>query len=158
MALDRALAKDGRGMVLSIEQVRTVEEERLRIDAICAKMSSGSASLMLVCEVADEPDILGTALLQQLAPLRCQHVGVLSVGVHPSAQRLGVARALLTTLIAHARSSRVERLELYVREDNSRARALYASLGFTHEGTRKRFVRLEDGRYVDDLILTICPL
>lgn len=158
IALDLALCRDGRGMVLSADQVRTVEEERARIDAVYAKMSAGSASVMLVCEVAREPVIVGTALLQQLAPLRCQHVGILSVGVHPSAQRLGIGRALLTSLIAHAKSYGLERLELYVREDNTRARALYTSLGFTHEGTRKRFVRLEDGNYVDDLILTICPL
>jgi ribosomal protein S18 acetylase RimI-like enzyme len=158
IALDVALARDGRGMVLDADQVRTLEQERMRIDALYAGMSAGSASVMLVCEIAREPVIAGTALLQQLAPARCRHVGVLSVGVHPSAQRLGVGRALLRSLIAHARSFGLERLELYVREDNFRARALYASLGFEHEGTRRRFVRLADGSFVDDLILTICPL
>jgi ribosomal protein S18 acetylase RimI-like enzyme len=42
--------------------------------------------------------------------------------------------------------------ELYTRQDNDRARALYESEGFVIESTRARFIRLPDGRYVDDLV------
>lgn len=155
IALDRVLARDGRGMVLSEDQVRSVEDERMRIDRMYAAWSAGDATLIAVAEVPRIPGVAGSAVLQQLAPSRCHHVGVLSVGVHPDAQRLGLGRALMQYLIDHARACGLERLELYTRVDNDRARALYASLGFQLEGTRVRFVKLDDGTYVDDLILVL---
>jgi putative acetyltransferase len=39
--------------------------------------------------------------------------------------------------------------------ENTRAVALYESLGFAREGVRARFVRHPDGRYEDDLIMTL---
>jgi ribosomal protein S18 acetylase RimI-like enzyme len=54
--------------------------------------------------------------------------------------------------VAWAKAGGIERLELYVRRDNDRARALYQSEGFTEESTRARFVRLPGGKYVDDLV------
>ncbi len=165
VALDLALAADGRGMVNSVDDVRSVDEVRRRIDDVFRGMSAGDATLSVVAQlvsrdeslgadggVTDRPRILGAADLKQLRPARCRHVGALSVGVHPSAQHLGVGRALLNALIDHAESAGLLRLELFVRADNERAIALYRSLGFTHEATRRRFVKLDDGSTVDDLI------
>jgi putative acetyltransferase len=88
-----------------------------------------------------------------------RHVGVLGLGVHPAAQGLGVGRALLEQLLGWARAhrdadgGRVERVELYTRADNARAIALYRSVGFTLEGTRRGFVRRQDGALIDDLVM-----
>jgi ribosomal protein S18 acetylase RimI-like enzyme len=106
---------------------------------------------MLVAE--SDGVIVGSGDLRQLSPARCAHVGVLAVGVHPEHQRRGIGRALVSALIEHARAAGLLRLELYVRADNPRAIALYRSLGFEHEGTRARFVRLPDGTFVDDWIM-----
>ena len=88
--------------------------------------------------------------LRQLAPTRCHHVGLLSVGVGLAFQRQGVARALMEFLVEHARACGLLRLELYVRADNERAQALYRSLGFEREATRARFIRADNGTFVDD--------
>lgn len=154
LALDRELAADGRGMVLTLEQVRSVDEERRRIDGLHRKMAAGDATLCLVADVPGMVAMGGTAQLDQLGPARCRHVGLLSLGVHPDVQRHGVGRALMEALIAHAGANGLTRLELYVRADNERARALYRTLGFVDEATRQRFIRLEDGRYVDDVIMS----
>lgn len=154
LMLDRALATDGRGMVLTPEQVRSVDEERRRIDNLHRKLAAGDVTLCMVADVPGMRAIAGTAQLDQLGPARCRHVGVLSLGVHPEAQRQGIGRALMLALIEHAAQSGLIRLELYVRSDNERARALYQTLGFVDESTRRRFVRLEDGRYVDDVIMS----
>lgn len=151
--LDRTLAVAGRGMVLTPEQMRTLDEEQQRIDDIYRAMSAGDATLSIVAEVTEpSPRIVGSADLRQLGPARCHHVGSLSVGVHPEFQRRGIGRALMLHLIGHATSFGLLRLELYVRSDNREAQALYRSLGFTHEGTRARFIRLDDGTFIDDLI------
>ena len=154
VALDRALAEDGRGMVITPDQVRTVDEEARRIDSMYRDWSADRATLFLVAELEGEADrAVGSGQLNQLTPARCEHVGILSVGVHPDYQRRGIGRAIIERLVEHARSCGLERLELYTMADNARAIALYQSLGFEHEGTRVRFVRREDGSYMDDLVM-----
>lgn len=153
IALDRAIIEDGRGVVLALDQVRDVEAERRRIDDVYRAMSAGSATRCFVAEV--DGVVAGSADLRQLAPALCRHVALFSIGVHPGYQRRGIGRALMSAVVEHARSTDLERIELYVRADNERAHALYRSFGFTHEGTRARFVRLPDGRYVDDWIFAL---
>lgn len=88
-----------------------------------------------------------------------RHVGVLGLGVHPDAQGIGVGRALMERLLEWARAhrdadgGRVLRVELYVRADNPRAIALYRSVGFELEGTRRGFLRREDGALIDDHVM-----
>jgi putative acetyltransferase len=146
--LDRLLAEDGHGMVQTVEQVRPVETVRQRL----AKMETelmDTATLEAVAVV--DAHIVGSARLQGMWPARIRHVGVLMVGVHPLHQRRGIGRALMAHLIEHARHKGIVRLELNVRADNIGAQALYCALGFVHEGTRARFIRLDDGTFVDDL-------
>jgi putative acetyltransferase len=148
--LDRVLAEAGRGMVLVPSQVATLEEERRRLEEQRRAIVNGDVTLGIVAEI--DGRIVGSASLKQLRPARCRHVGILAVGVHPDFQRQGIGRALMKHLIEHARTCKLERLELYVRGDNAPAQALYVSLGFVQEGTRARFIKLEDGTYVDDFI------
>ena len=152
LELNRVLAVDGRGMVIGADQIRSLPEEQRRIDAIVRAAAAGDATRSLVAEVEGDPRIIASAELHQLEPVRCRHVGVLSVGVAPAFQHHGLGRALMTALIDHARDRGLLRLELYVRADNERALALYRSLGFAQEGTRARFVRADDGSFVDDRI------
>jgi ribosomal protein S18 acetylase RimI-like enzyme len=152
VALDHALLADGRGVVMAVDQLRNVEQMRVQIDDGYRQMSNGSSSIWLVAVMAGE--LVGAATLKQLEPALCSHVGLLSLGVHPSAQRRGIGRALLRALIEHAQSFGMERLELWVRADNARARALYESEGFSLESVRRRFIKLESGSYVDDLVMT----
>lgn len=154
--LDRAIVDAGEGVVLGLDQVRLTDDARRHIDGFYRGASAGSASVLLVAEIENTTtSIAASAELRQLEPALCSHVGMLSVGVHPLYQRLGLGSALMQALIAHARSFGLARLELYVRDDNERAMALYRSLGFSHEGTRARFVRKPSGEYVDDHIFAL---
>lgn len=150
-ALDRALARDGRGMVISEDQVRSDAAEAERLAALTAAESSGS-----VCFLAKvNEETVAAAELRVLSPRRCSHVGLLSVGVHPSWQGKGLGRALMGALIDHGRTFGLRRLELCVRADNARAIALYESLGFTTEGIRRNFIALDDGSFADDLLMAM---
>ncbi len=152
-ALDRALAQDGRGMVLTPDQVKDADAVRRRIEDVLRAAEAGDATRCFVAELAGA--VVGSADLKQLAPALCRHVALYSIGVHPEHQGRGVGRALTQAALDHARSTALERIELYVRADNERAQALYRSFGFAHEGTRARFIRLPDGSHVDDLIFAL---
>ena len=58
-----------------------------------------------------------------------------------SIQALGVAAALLATLIGAAKEQRADRILLEVREDNHGALAFYADQGFVEIDRRRRYYR-----------------
>lgn len=66
-------------------------------------------------------------------------VYITNVAVLPRSRKNGIAKALLTKLIARCKAENAEFLTLEVRESNEPAKALYQSFGFTERGRRKRF-------------------
>ena len=83
----------------------------------------------------DGDDVLGYAGLFVLPP----DADVQTVGVAPSAQGRGVARALLSRLLEGVDTDGVTRTMLEVREDNDGAQALYTRLGFDIISRRPRY-------------------
>jgi ribosomal-protein-alanine N-acetyltransferase len=64
---------------------------------------------------------------------------VLNVATRVDRQRMGLARALLVTAIAYARSRHVKHILLEVRRSNRGAIMLYRSVGFFAKGTRPNY-------------------
>jgi len=66
----------------------------------------------------------------------------------------GLGRAMIARLIAWAEQHPgLERIELHVHADNAQARALYTAMGFVEEGLRRKAIKYEDGRYMDDVLM-----
>jgi ribosomal-protein-alanine N-acetyltransferase len=70
-------------------------------------------------------------------------------------KRLGIGRTLLETAIAQTRAAGAKKLHLEVAEQNTAARALYASAGFTQTGRRPAYY--PDGSAALTLCLAIQP-
>jgi [ribosomal protein S18]-alanine N-acetyltransferase len=64
---------------------------------------------------------------------------LLNIAVDPDFRRRGIARAMLEEMISFARSNNKSYVFLEVRRTNSNAQALYASLGFHHVCTWRRY-------------------
>lgn len=79
---------------------------------------------------------------------------ILTLGVIPARRRSGIGSALLAAIVAEARRRRVRTLFLEVAEDNSAARALYATNGFIQIGRRANYYRRLSG-LVDALVLRL---
>jgi ribosomal protein S18 acetylase RimI-like enzyme len=109
---------------------------------------------VIVSELAD--GIAGYVKLgRALAVDSNDHVlEVKGLAVSPRHRRRGVGRALLHAAIEQARQAGARRLTLRVLGHNADARALYASMGFEVEGILREFFFL-DGRYVDDVLMTL---
>jgi ribosomal protein S18 acetylase RimI-like enzyme len=104
----------------------------------------------LVAEV--EGQIVGHGMLDPLPLAALRHVVHLTLVAHPGWQGRGVGRALLTSLIAWARTSpAVEKIELHVRSSNTAAQSLYRKLGFTEVGRWQRRVKIAPAQYLDDV-------
>jgi ribosomal protein S18 acetylase RimI-like enzyme len=89
---------------------------------------------------------------------RVRHSTTITMSVHANWRKRGIGKKLLLhfTDWVH-KHPRLERVELHVHADNEAALALYRSIGFAHEGTRRNVVRYEDGVVVDDHIMAFWP-
>jgi ribosomal protein S18 acetylase RimI-like enzyme len=82
--------------------------------------------------------------------------GVFSFGMAllPEARGRGGGRALLDTVLQHARSGGAHKVVLEVWPDNARAIALCARAGFHVEGLRRAHYRRRDGSLRSALLIT----
>lgn len=71
---------------------------------------------------------------------------ILNFAVDPAFQQRGYARALLETVLQHAREHQILRLWLEVRRSNTRAIKLYQNAGFVQMGERKNYYAELNGR------------
>ncbi len=79
----------------------------------------------------------------------------LTIAVAPQAQGQGVGRRLFRALLDEVTDNMpyITRIELFARESNVRARALYASLGFVEEGRLRARVNNAQGEAETDTIM-----
>lgn len=79
----------------------------------------------------------------------------LTIAVAPQAQGRGVGRRLFQALLDEVISNmpHITRVELFARESNVKARALYASLGFVEEGRLRARVNNAKGEPETDTIM-----
>ncbi len=83
-----------------------------------------------------------------------RHVATLGIGILEPWRGAGLGRILMERAIAAAREHEiVQKIELGVFSENTIARSLYDSLGFSVEGSRKRAIRQPDGEYCDDIVM-----
>ena len=83
-----------------------------------------------------------------------RHCGVLGMGLLPDWRGRGLGERLMRRALEASRAFGFARVELTVRDDNSRAVALYSKLGFQLEGRKRRAVQV-DGAYYDLLAMAL---
>jgi len=80
-------------------------------------------------------DVWGFALFSQIL----DEATLLNIVVHPDRRRQGLARHVLSTALGSLAARGAVRCFLEVRVSNARAIALYRTLGFTVDGTRRDY-------------------
>ena len=103
--------------------------------AMVSLLSSSGAGALLAREGNGQP--VGFVVYRRAAA----KVEILTIGVRLNRRRQGIARALLTALLARLDGATVEEIFLEVEGDNRAARALYKRFGFTKVGRRDRAQR-----------------
>lgn len=83
-----------------------------------------------------------------------RHVGTLGIAVLPSFRHRGIGTMLIEAAIAKAWAKGLSRIELTVRTDNIKAKALYERFGFAVEGVNRRGF-LVDGEFFDTYAMAL---
>lgn len=103
--------------------------------------------------------VIGIAGLSIFSAPRLRHSAGLGILVHKDWQGQGVGSALMKAVLDMADNwLMLVRVELVVYLDNTRAIQLYKKYGFEEEGV-KRMGSIQNGRYVDELVMSRlrCP-
>ncbi len=89
---------------------------------------------------------------------RVRHNTSFAMSVKESMRNQGIGKSLLQAFILWVKAhNTLERIELHVHSDNVAAQQLYENLGFQLEGTRRKVLKYEDGRVIDDHIMALWP-
>ena len=106
----------------------------------------------VVIVAESESQIIGMLNFHNGARKRIAHLGEVSMSVNRAWRDQGVGRALLSTLLLWAQQQpAIEKVCLEVFATNTRAIALYQSLGFQVEGRLVKQIKLGPGMYVDTI-------
>lgn len=90
-----------------------------------------------------------------LGQIAADEAEVLSIGVAPEWQSLGLGRRLIDGLARAVKRAEARRLFLEVAADNTPALTLYSSAGFKETGRRKAYYKRRDGTAADALNLAL---
>ena len=100
--------------------------------------------------------MIAHAFIEPLKLKSTSHVVDLTIAVHEGHQDMGVGKKLMNYLIDWAqKNKRIEKIELHVRSSNLRAIHLYKSMGFTEEGRKTKRLKIEPGKYLDDIYMAL---
>lgn len=135
------------GMIHSLDEID--EDSQESFDAIHDFLRNHRGA-WLVAE--SKGKILGEVDISIKPFKRVRHVGLLTIGVSPRFQGLGLGALLMQEALRWAGMQGLLRIELFTFASNIVAQNLYTKLGFVQEGTRKNYLRHENGLFEDDYL------
>ena len=104
----------------------------------------------------DKNNLIGNIYCYKYAPNSLKHcLANLTIGVLKEYQNYGIGRNLFSTLLQDVASNNKEiaRIQLEVRESNSKAITLYQSLGFEIEAIMKNRILDSEGNLGSDILM-----
>ena len=113
---------------------------------LAGKAESGN-EIEIVAEVNGE--IAGTAGIDAIgSQYKLRHRAEFGIGIARKFWGQGIGSRLMEEMIAYAKENGITKINLRVRADNERAKALYRKFGFEKEGDDRRMMEI-DGEYFD---------
>ena len=100
-----------------------------------------------IIAVDDDGRIVGRASLER-GPRRLSHAAELGISTLKEYWGQGIGSRLMEEMISYAKINGITKINLRVRADNERAKALYRKFGFVKEGDDRRMMKI-DGEYFD---------
>ncbi len=149
IAFLKAITLDGEGQILEyLEFVPTLEDERHWVESTRANPNE------LLLTAFYDGKLIGVIDFHQEKRRRLYHAGHFGMGIIPEWRSAGLGFILLSNLLDWLEKfSDIELVQLAVLANNTRAIQLYQKLGFQSEGLRKKFIKYQNGSYVDELLM-----
>jgi ribosomal protein S18 acetylase RimI-like enzyme len=81
------------------------------------------------------------------------HSGILGIGIKKEFRGMGIGKRLMKAAIEDAEAKGIQRIELWVFENNQNAFALYLKCGFRVEGKMEKYIKI-DGLFYSGLLMS----
>ncbi|MFK7930598.1 MAG: N-acetyltransferase family protein [Myxococcota bacterium] len=147
--LHRSVLDERQFFITEPHEFRDSVDDKVRL---IRELQRSTNSLFLVARRGSH--LLGFVTVRGGVLNRMRHTGKLEIMVGQDARGHGVGRALMEATLRWADgNAEMVKLGLAVFADNKRAIDLYRGFGFREEGRRNSEYRLEDGRFVDDVLM-----
>lgn len=120
---------------------------------IVMELSQDGNGLLLVAEIMGQ--LIGTLTFRRGKRPKVSHAGEFGLIIEQEHWGMRIGKFLIQELIQWANNIGVRKINLKVRDDNKRGRALYKALGFVEEGRLQRGL-FSRGVFYDALLMGIC--
>jgi RimJ/RimL family protein N-acetyltransferase len=127
---------------------KPILEEKKRIQRILDNLKE----TLIVAEVNGV--VVGSIEFRSQARKRLSHTGSVSMSISKNYRDMGIGKALLKALLDWAEENPlIEKVSLGVFSTNLRAISLYKQMGFLEEGCLIKEYKLNNGEYIDDVLM-----
>lgn len=149
LTLSRSVMEEGRYMVTRPRELNlTVHEERQWI----SDHINNPGFALFVADI--DKKLVGFINFENGLRKSLEHRGSLGMLVEKNSRELGIGQLLMRVLLEWAHNNTmIEKVGLSVFANNHRAIQLYKKFGFEEEGYRKKEIKLENGQYIDDILM-----
>ena len=133
---------------VSEEFNRTLEQQKEWIQ----KIIDNEKDTLIVAEINGE--VAGWIVFLSQDRKRVSHTGSFGLMISQNYRGMGLGRMLVTALLEWAEKNPfIEKVSLGVYSTNHRAISLYKSLGFVEEGRKIKEFKMNENKYVDDILM-----
>lgn len=116
------------------------------------KILNNNRETMLVAETSN--GIVGWIVFLSPNRIKLSHTGSVGMMIEKESRGKGIGKLLIKGLLDWAElNPLIEKVSLGVFSTNERAIALYKKMGFKEEGRKMKEFKLENGEYVDDILM-----
>src|SRR5699024_8173339 len=149
LQIQKEVVEEGVFLTTSSDEFdKTVEQQRDWMEKILAN----DKETMLVAETSK--GIVGWIVFFSQNRIRLSHTGSFGMMIDKDFRDKGIGKLLIEGLLDWAESNPlIEKVSIGVFSTNERAIALYKKMGFIEEGRKIKEFKMDNGEYVDDILM-----
>ncbi|WP_226673429.1 GNAT family N-acetyltransferase [Rossellomorea aquimaris] len=150
LEIESSVISEGEYFIVVAEELekKPVQEEKERIQ----RRLDNKKETLIVAEV--DGVVVGSIEFRSQTRKRLSHTGSVSMSISKDYRGMGIGKELLKALLEWAEENPlIEKVSLGVLSTNQRAISLYRQMGFLEEGRLMKEYKLNDGEYIDDILM-----
>lgn len=148
--ISNSIISEGDYFIIVFEDIekQSIKQQKEQIQ----KILDNEKETLIVAEINDV--VVGSVEFRSQNLKRLSHTGSISMSISKNYRSMGIGKLLLKALLDWAENHPlIEKVSLGVLSTNLRAISLYKSMGFIEEGRKVKQIKINENKYVDDILM-----
>ena len=153
LEISNFVVSEGEYFIVVSEELEksSLEEEKEQIQ----KIMNNERETLIVAEI--DSVVVGSIRIRSNRLKRMSHTSTISMSLGKDYRGMGIGKLLLQALLDWAeKHPLIEKVNLGVFSTNHRAISLYKSMGFIEEGRLVKEYKINENKYIDDVLMYKC--